>query len=151
MITDDTVRLRAIAMPVGRPMMKQTSTARVVTSSRSMLSCQRPKIPKKSVEITTSMVERSPATAHVIHARRATTPSQPISGTGRGKAGMLTSFCRNTKTLLKTSPMKPSTPPKNQLSGPCSCTQSRNSLSLSWKAVVSWSPSSRVFWPLSTA
>ena len=109
-----------------------------------MLSCQSPKIPKKSIESTTRAMERTPATAKVIQAPMAMTPSQPIWGTGRGKAGMLTSFCRNTKTLLNRSPMKPSTPPKNQLSGPCSCTQSRTELSQSWKSVVSWSPRARV-------
>ena len=142
---------RAIAMPSGRPMMKQTSTARMVTSSRSMLSCQRPKTPKSRKVTTTRMVERRPATAQASHAKTATTPSHPIWGTGRGNAGMLTSFCRNVKMLLKVSPMNPSTPPKNQLSGPCSCTQSRIRLSHSWKSVVSWSPRARVSWFFSSA
>ena len=146
-ITVDTVLLRAIRMPVGRPSTKQTTTERIVTSSRSMLSDQRPKMPKNSIETVTRIVERMPATAQVIQAAMATTPSQPISGTGRGDAGMLMTFCRNSKIALKTSPIVPSTPPKNQLSGPCSCTQSRISLSQVWNPVVSWKPSSRVWLP----
>ena len=115
--TVDTVLLRAIRMPVGRPSTKQTTTERMVTSSRSMLSDQRPKMPKNSIEAVTRIVERMPATAQVIQAAMATTPSQPISGTGRGVAAMLISFCRTSKIALKTSPIVPSTPPKNQLSG----------------------------------
>jgi hypothetical protein len=83
----------------------------------------------------------------VTQAAMATTPSQPISGTGLGEAGMLTTFCRSSKIALKASPMVPSTPLKNQLVGPCSCTQSRISLSQVWKPVVSWKPSSRVCSP----
>ena len=70
-ITVDTVLLRAIRMPVGRPRTKQTMTERMVTSSRSMLSDQRPKMPKNSIETVTRIVERMPATAQVIQAAMA--------------------------------------------------------------------------------
>ncbi len=43
--------------------------------------------------------------------------------------------------------MPPKTPPKNQLSAPSSCTQSRASLSFWCSGVVSCSPSALVIWP----
>ncbi len=60
-----------------------------------MLSDHRPTTPKDSIDSVTRIVERSPAKTKVTQAAIATTPSQPISGTGRGKAGMLISSWKN--------------------------------------------------------
>ena len=60
---------------------------------------------------------------------------------------MLMSSWKNVTIEVMVSPIQPSTPPKNQLSCPSSCTQSRASLNLSWSSVVSWKPRALVHSP----
>ena len=52
-----------------------------------MLSAHSPTTPKSSIDRVTRIVDRSPANTKVTQAAIATTPSQPISGTGRGRPG----------------------------------------------------------------
>ena len=143
----ETPLLRAIQMPTGRPMMMQMNTESPVMMSVSMLSDHSPTTPKKSIERVTRIVDRSPAKTKVTQAAIATTPSQPISGTGRGGAGMLISSWNIRTTESGRRRCAPSTPPMNQLSWPSSCTQSRTSLILRCSSVVSCSPRALVYWP----
>ena len=79
--------------------------------SVSMLSDHRSTMPKKSIVAVTRIVERqSGERRRSIQAARATTPSQPISGTGRGNAGMAMSSWKNRTMALRASEMPPMHP-----------------------------------------
>ena len=88
----------------------------------------------KLTPVSTAM--RQPAMASAIHTAMARTPSQPMSGTGRGNAGWLMSSCKNTATFSRAALM---------LSSPCRIALelwAASSLSLSspshfWKSVRS--------------
>ena len=71
----------------GIPSTITIATEMPVTMSRSSESCQKPKTPKERKERQTRTAMRQLAIARPIYVAIATTPSQPISGTGRGGFG----------------------------------------------------------------
>ena len=77
----------------------------------------------------------------------ATTPSQPISGTGRGKDGWLSSSRRPVTVASIAALMPPMMYSKKKLSARASSNASRMPLSQTWKPVRSAPPISRVAVP----
>ena len=77
----------------------------------------------------------------------ATTPSQPISGTGRGKDGWLSRSRRPVTVASITALMPPMMYSKKKLSARASSNASRMLLSQRWKPVRSAPPISRVAVP----
>ncbi len=71
----------------GIPSRITIATEMPVTMSRSSESCQNPRTPKERKERQTRMAMRQLAITSPMYVAIATTPSQPISGTGRGGLG----------------------------------------------------------------
>ena len=93
-----------------------------------------------------------PATANAIQVNTATTPSQPICGTGRGKAGDLISSWSWATTKLRKSPIEPMTPSRNQLPRVAASWMSSLSWLIHlWNARTSWNGRASVSMPLNSA
>ncbi len=68
-------------------MSRETKTADRVRARVSMLSCHSPCSPKKTNPATTRAATRTFPKAQEMYPTRATTPSQPMTGTGRPPDG----------------------------------------------------------------
>ena len=89
----------------GIPMTTTMATEMPVTISVSSESCQKPRRPKERKERQTSTAMRQLAIARPMYVAIATTPSQPISGTGRGGLGTTIIRCTHSKALRSRSAM----------------------------------------------
>ena len=89
----------------GIPMSTTNRTDTPVTSSRSIESVQKPSSPKETKVPAISRAIRQLATTSPNQVAIAVTPSQPIWGTGRGKSGMETIRCNQSKAARNPSAM----------------------------------------------
>ena len=81
------------------PITTTAATARKVMTRRSIDSSQKPNTPKETNDSATSRAIRQPAMASPSQVARAVTPSQPISGTGRGRLGIDSIRCSQSTAL----------------------------------------------------
>ena len=130
----------------GIPMSTTNATETPVTSSRSIESDQKPSSPKETKVPAISSAIRQLATASPTQVANAVTPNQPIWGTGRGKSGMETIRCNQSKALRKPSAMLVVSWMIGLVSR-LARTESRKPVRLSCRSVCSRPGSSRVFVP----
>jgi len=80
-------------MPSGMPTSSESSTAVMVSARVSMASCHSPCVPMNSRPAAVSRATRRLPSAHAANVASATTPSQPMIGSGRSRAGCAMSAC----------------------------------------------------------
>ena len=84
------------------PTSSEKSTAVSVSARVSMLGCHSPCRPMKKNPAEASSPTRQLPSAHETKPTSATTPSQPMIGSGRSKTGWDSSDCRHVATVLMT-------------------------------------------------
>ena len=130
----------------GIPMSTTNRTDTPVTSSRSIESVQKPSSPKETKVPAISRAIRQLATTSPTQVAIAVTPNQPIWGTGRGKSGMETIRCNQSKAARNPSAMVVVSWISGLVSRPAR-TESRKPVRLSCRSVCSRPGSSSVFVP----